>query len=523
MIRPETSRFWHISIKMIAIIMVVETFIMLLFASLPVSGLSEIELAIADALLLGGIAAPALYLLLISPLRKEVIVEQEDRLLLHDSLTGLPHALLFQEMLELELYEAARDLSYVSLVLVDPGGIGDINQEMGFVAGDSVLVHVADSIQKACRHSDIFAHLSGATVGRMKGDIFAVLAAHADIASSAVIERKIRQAVDDPFDVNVDGMAINIIATTGVAIYPEHGLNAQDLIKHASEALAMAKQSGLASATYNEVTSSPSLRRIEIIARLRHAIANKQIELFYQPKVDLSTDQVISAEALIRWTAEDGLSPAEFIPLAEQTGLIGEITTWVINEAVRQCKAWERMGIKINIAVNVSGRNLYDSELTNTFVQACQTQQIEPARITVEVTEGSAMVHPELAIERLNVLRSAGFRISLDDFGTGYSSLSYLKHIPAHELKLDQSFVANICRDMRDERLVSSVLDLAHDLDLTVVAEGVETEDVMLTLKRLGCDKIQGYYYSRPLGVVAFEQWFKERDREISHSLLARV
>ena len=510
MAKPETSRFWRLSIKMIAIIIIAEIFIMLLFASLPLSSLSEVQPAIADALLLGVIVTPVFYFLLILPLRKEVFDEQEDRLLLHDSLTGLPHAPLFQEMLEHELHEAARDLNCVSLVLIDPGGIGDINQEMGFDAGDSVLVHIADSIQKVCRTSDIFAHLGESVVGRMKGDVFAVLAPHVDISSSSVIERKVRQVVDEPFD--VDGMAIDVIATTGVATYPEHGLNARDLLKHANAALTMAKQDGLASVTYKEVTNSPSLHRIEVVSRLRHAIASKQLELFYQPKVDLSTDRVSSAEALIRWMGEGGLSPAEFIPIAEQTGLISEITTWVVNEAVRQCKAWDRMGIKINVAVNVSARNLYDSELTEIFVQACRTQKLEPSRITVEVTEGSAMAHPELAIQRLSMLRDAGFRISLDDFGTGYSSLSYLKHIPAHELKLDQSFVATICKDSRDERLVSSVIDLAHDLNLTTVAEGVEDEGVMLTLKRLGCDKVQGYFYSRPLEVAAFEQWFQDRE-----------
>lgn len=507
----EVRKFWKVSIKLIGIIVVAELLVMLLFILFPQPALTDLELALADALLLGFMVIPVFYFLLVEPLRKQVIVEQEERLLLHDSLTGLPLAPLFVEMLEHELHEAARELRGVNLVLIDPGGIGDINQALGFDAGDRALIHITDSIQQACRSSDICSLLGGSIVGRMKGDIFAVLALHTDINSSQIVEQKIRHAVNKPFE--IDGVEINIITTTGVAVYPEHGVNAEDLIRNASAAMAVAKKDGLASVTFNEVILSPSLHRIEIVSRLRHAIASKQLALFYQPKIDMSSNCVSSAEALIRWMGQDGLSPAEFIPIAEQTGLIAEITTWVINEAVRQCKAWDRIGIKLNIAVNVSARNLYDTELTETFVQACQVQQLEPSRITVEVTEGSAMVHPALAIERLGMLRDAGFRISLDDFGTGYSSLSYLKHIPAHELKLDQSFVSAVCRDSRDERLVRGVIDLAHDLGLATVAEGVETEDVMLMLKGMGCEKVQGYYFSRPLNAVDFEQWLRNREQ----------
>ena len=496
-------------ITVIAIVVVAEISIMIFFLYLPLPELSELSYAILDGLLLGMLVAPAFYFSVILPVRKQTIDEQENLLLLHDSLTGLPHAPLFQEMLEHELHEAARDLSCVSLILIDPGGIGDIHHEMGYKTGDSVVLHVAESIQKVCRDSDIFAHLNESIVGRLKGDIFAVLAPHADLACSSIISEKIRKAVDRPFDVN--GVVINIICTTGVAIYPDHALNAESLIKNANSALGMAKQGGLASIAFNGVESSLSSRRIEIVSRLRHAIACKQLELFYQPKIDLNTNQVSGAEALIRWLGKEGLSPAEFIPIAEQTGLISEITVWVVNEAVRQCKAWERSGIRINIAVNVSARSLYDAEFIEMFTGACRVQQLEPSRITVEVTEGSAMSYPELAIERLAALRSKGFRISLDDFGTGYSSLSYLKYIPADELKLDQSFVANITSDCRDERLVRGVIGLAHDMRLSTVAEGVETEDVALMLKALGCEKVQGYLYSRPLDAVSFEQWYRER------------
>lgn len=491
--------------KMIVTIGVAEFLIMLLFGAITMPELSALELALIDGLLLGVFAIPVFYFFLIMPLRAEVIHEQEDRLLLHDNLTGLPHAPLFQEMLEHELHEAAREMSNVSLLLVDPGGIGDINQELGFDVGDHVLVHVAGSIQKVCRSSDIFAHLGESVVARLKGDVFAVLAPRADLQCSQVIDQKIRHAVDSSFDVN--GVNLNVICTTGVALYPDHAVTADALIKNAIAALTTAKKEGFPSVTYKEVSQSPSLHRIEVVSRLRHAIASRQLELYYQPKVDLTTNRVSGAEALIRWMGKDGLSPAEFIPVAEQTGLIAEITTWVISEAVRQCKAWERLGIEINIAVNVSTRNLYDSDLLSTFVEACQLQALDPGKITVEVTEGSAMSNPELAITRLKELRDKGFRISLDDFGTGYSSLSYLKHIPAHEVKLDQSFVASICSDNRDERLVRGVIDLAGDLNLSTVAEGVESEDVLLMLKGLGCEKVQGYFFSRPLNARGFEEW----------------
>ena len=498
--------------KIILVTVVAETFIMLLFIYMPPSGLSEFGIAILDGLLLGLLAAPAFYFLLIQPTRRATVIEQEDRLLLHDSLTGLPCEPLFQELVTHEIHEAIRELSCISLVVVDPKGLADINQEMGFQVGDQVLVHIAKAIQGVCRDSDMIAYLNEGSVARLKGDAFAILASHADLAGSRIVEEKIRHAVDAPFE--VDGVAINIISTTGVAVYPDHADNAEDLVRYANSALAMAKQENLASVIYKEERSSAASRRIEILSRLRNAIANDQFELFYQPKVSMCSDQVCDVEALIRWMGEDGLSPAEFIPIAEKSGVIAEITAWVVKEAVRQCKAWQSDGIHINIAVNVSARNLYDSALVDLFVQACSDRQLDSSNITVEVTEGSVMSHPELAIERLQLLRDNGFRISLDDFGTGYSSLSSLKNIPAHELKLDQSFVANICSDSRDERLVRGVIDLAHDLNLSCVAEGVETEDVMLMLKGMACEKVQGYFYSRPLDATSFEAWYRARQSD---------
>jgi len=500
------------TIKMIVIAVVAEIIVMLLFFYVPLSGLSELGIAVLDGLLLGVLISPVFYFLLIQPVRRATVIEQEERLLLYDSLTGLPYGPLFQEVVTHEIHEAIRDLSCISLIIVDPKGLADINQEMGFQVGDEVLVHIAKAIQGVCRDSDMIAYLNEGSVGRLKGDVFAILASHADMAGSRIVEEKIRHAVDTPFE--VDGVAIDIISTTGIAVYPDHADNAEDLVRFANSALAMAKQENLASVTYKEGRSSAASRRIEILSRLRQAIANNQFELFYQPKVSIYSDKVCDVEALIRWMGEDGLSPAEFIPIAEKSGVISEITAWVVKEAVRQCKAWQSDGIDINIAVNVSARNLYDNELVDLFVQACSERQLDPSNITVEVTEGSVMSHAELAIERLQLLRDAGFRISLDDFGTGYSSLSYLKNIPAHELKLDQSFVANICSDSRDERLVRGVIDLAHDLNLSTVAEGVETEDVMLMLKGMGCEKVQGYFYSRPLDAILFEAWYRARQSD---------
>ena len=485
-------------IKMLAITVIAEVLIMLLFPHLPLPELNEFGYAIADGLLLGLLVVPVFYYFLILPVKREVVLEQEDRHLLHDELTGLPQSVLFEEVVEHEVHEAAREMDHVSLILVDPGGMSAINQEMGFQVGDKVLVHVATAIQEACRDSDI--------VARIKGDLFAVLVPHANAARANMIEAKIRHAVDKSFD--VDGIIIDVVSTTGVSVCPDHADSAEDLIRCANAALGHAKHERISSAIYEKAKSTAASRRIETFSRLRQAINNNQFELFYQPKIDLKTNMVSGAEALIRWTGEHGCPPDEFIPIAEQTGLISEITAWVAKEAVRQCKVWDGGGIRINIAINVSTRNLYDAQFVEMFETICGENQLDPSRITVEVTESAVMSHPELSIERLTMLRNIGFRISLDDFGTGYSSLSYLKHIPAHELKLDRSFVVNICEDPSDERLVRAVIDLARDMGISTVAEGVETEDVALRLRDLGCDKVQGYFYSRPLDATSFEQWF---------------
>jgi len=503
---------WLMAIKVIAISVIAEIAIMLFFLYFPYPDIGNIGMAVTDGLLLGLLIVPTFYYLLIQPVRRQTIIEQEDRLLLHDSLTGLPCGPLFHEVINHEIHEAIRDLSRISLIVIDPQGISDINQEMGFQVGDDVLVHIAKAIQGVCRDSDMIASLNESSVARLNGDRFAILAAHTDMAGSKVVEKKIRQAADTPFEVG--GVTINIISTTGIAIYPDHADNAEELLRCANAALETAKQEQLSSVTYKEARSSAASRRIEISSRIRQAIATNRFTLFYQPKVSLETNRVCAVEALIRWLGEDGLSPAEFIPIAESQGLIGKITAWVIKEAVEQCKLWESDGIKINIAVNISARDLHDSQLIELLVDTCREHKLEPSSITIEVTESSVMAHPELAIERLQILRGAGFRISLDDFGTGYSSLSYLKNIPAHELKLDQSFVANICSDGRDERLVRGVIDLAHDLKLSTVAEGVETENVMLMLKGMNCEIVQGYFYSRPLDAASFKMWYRQRHND---------
>jgi len=488
-------------VKMIVTIMIAEVVIMLFFPYLPFPELGEFGYAIADGLLLGLLVVPFFYWFFILPVKRAVVVEQENRHVLHDQLTGLPQSTLFEEVVEHEIHEAAREMDHVSLILIDPGGMSDINQEMGFQVGDKVLALVAKAIQEACRESDI--------VARMKGDLFAVLAPHADTACGSMIEAKIRHAVDQSID--IDGVNINIVATTGVSVCPDHADSAEDLIRCANAALGNAKHEKVSSCMYQKAKNTAASRRIETFSRLHQAISGNQFELFFQPKVDLKTNRVSGAEALIRWTGEYGCPPDEFIPIAEQTGLISEITVWVAKEAVHQCKVWDSAGIRVNIAINVSTRNLYDTNFVEMFETVCSQNQLDPSRITVEVTESAVMSQPELAIERLTELRNIGFRISLDDFGTGYSSLSYLKHIPAHELKLDRSFVVNVCHDSSDERLVRAVIDLARDMGISTVAEGVETEDVALRLSELGCDKVQGYFYSRPLDSLAFEQWYRER------------
>ena len=496
---------WIVVVQIMATVIVVEVLIML---ALPfmLTEISKTGYALADALLLALIISPVLYYTMVIPLQQKSTLEERMRNQLHDSLTGLPKEPVFREMLEHEISAAKRGSYRISLISIDPARLAEINQVISYEAGDMILKQISERIRSACRESDV--------VSRISGDEFAIMLPCSNFEQVKVIEAKIRAVIDEPFMIN-NGTRIDINAVSGIAVYPDHASDAVSLIKHANMAMKRAKSEKIATAIYDE-SDDPSIHhRFKIFGELRAALLAGELELYYQPKMGIKLNTVKCVEALIRWTGEHGRPPSEFIPLAEETGLIDDITMWVMEQAVLQCKQWLDQGLHITVSVNVSVRNLIDGNLTKNFVSACAIHHVPASFIMIEVTESSVMLHPEIAIDRLNELRKAGFGVSLDDFGTGYSSLAYLKHIPATELKLDRSFVIGICHNHNDKILVESVIHLARKLGLVTVAEGVESKDTVIMLRQLGCDMIQGYYYSPPLEASSYLQWHNQWHKNI--------
>jgi predicted signal transduction protein with EAL and GGDEF domain len=355
------------------------------------------------------------------------------------------------------------------------------------------------------------------TVARLGGDEFAVVLPTAgDATLASRIARIIVQALEQPFSLGDQQVAVG--ASVGVAIYPEHGADPKTLLRHADVAMYVAKRGGGGYAVYSCEQDMNAPERLELIGQLRDAIHNDELILYYQPKLSLSTGRCIRVEALVRWRhSKRGLvAPDQFIPLAEQTGLIRPLTKWVLSAAVRQCRLWQDAGMTISVAVNLSMRNLHDPDLVEQIAALLQTYGVAAQLLKVEVTESAVMTDPTRALETLSRIRDMGVEVSIDDFGTGHSSLSYLKQLPVAEIKLDRSFVRDMQLNDNDFAIVRSTVELAHQLGLRVVAEGVEDRATWDLLVGMQCDAAQGYYMSPPLPASELATWMSAADDRLA-------
>jgi len=418
--------------------------------------------------------------------------------LLHDELTGLPNRLLFHDRLEHEIKVAEREVTSFALFFLDPGSLSVINETLGHAAGDQILRDITERLTQLVRKSD--------TLARMGGDEFSLLMPTVDIELVEEMAARIHHIFNAPF--YVDDVAVDMTTNIGVALFPRHAENSVDLMRRADMAMRHAKREVTHTIVYDDIHESSSLSRRDAFRELRKAVENSEFELFYQPKKETKTGHIVSAEALIRMSGRTNISPAEFIPLAEQTGLIHELGMWVLEHAIEQIALWQRDGIDISIAVNISARNLLDVDLCQKIETFLSTYNVDKSKLTLELTESMLMEHPEASMNMLKKLDAADFHMSIDDYGTGYSSLSYLQQVPAKELKIDQAFIRNMTSNRNDALIVHSTIELAHDFGMTVVAEGVENVETYNRLAELGCDKIQGYYINRPLSANDFADWF---------------
>lgn len=421
----------------------------------------------------------------------QVLNQELKYLALHDPLTELPNRALIQDRLEQSVREAKRNNSSFAVFMIDLDRFKEVNDTLGHNAGDQLLLQVSQRLVKVLRDID--------TVGRLGGDEFAILVDDVNVDSSIIVVNKIRQAFEQHF--TLEQMSLSASASIGVAIYPEHGDSPQSLLKCADVAMYVAKQHKEEFCIYHPSKDFHSEQRLSLVGELRKAITENQLRLFYQPKIDLQQQQVIGVEALVRWFHPDKgmMNPDDFIPLAEQTGLIKSLTQWVLEKALSDLQKWGSKGMDLSIAVNLSAQNLQDVQLTNYLADLLKKYKTPQGSLVLEVTETALMHNTEAAIETLNELKELGVFLSIDDFGVGYSSFSYLKRLPVDDIKIDKSFIMEMAQDVDDAVIVESIISLAHHLGLQVVAEGVENITVMKQLVLWGCDMAQGYYISRPV------------------------
>ncbi|HEX2915507.1 MAG TPA: EAL domain-containing protein [Chloroflexia bacterium] len=424
----------------------------------------------------------------------------------HDALTGLPNRVFLEESLGAALAEAEQKGNSVAVLFVDLDRFKLINDSLGHGFGDMLLQQVAHRLQSGLRFGDV--------VARHGGDEFVVvLRVVRNVLSVHRLVHNLQKSLQQPF--YVEGQELYISASIGVSLFPQHGHNVTEVLRNADTAMYKAKDRGQNGYEFFQPEMSDSeQRRLWLVTQLHKALEFNELELYFQPQLDLGTNQITGAEALIRWKhPELGLiSPGEFIPLAEETGLIVPVGTWVLREACRLIKTWQIKGLApFRISVNVSALQFGRDDFLSIVTEALESNQLEPEWLELELTEGLLIGDTQSTIKKINRLKAMGISFAIDDFGTGYSSLGYLQQLSLNTLKIDQSFVRKLGQEGEDntrhEALLRAITTLAHNLNMRVIAEGVETEKQKDFLESIGCEEIQGFFFSRPLPVAQFEEF----------------
>ncbi len=429
---------------------------------------------------------------------------------LHDALSGLPNRTLLADRFGQALLADARAGTSTGLLLIDLDRFKDINDTFGHHYGDELLRQVGPRLAGALRDVD--------TVARLGGDEFAVLLPDVrSVQDALAVAAKLRAVLEQPF--RVEGVDLDVEASIGVVRSGEHGQDPTTLLQRADIAMYVAKTQQLGVFAYDPDVDGHSPAKLALLGDLRRALERHELVLHYQPKISTSTGDVVSAEALVRWQHPDrGLVfPDDFIPLAEHTGLIGPLTRCVLGAALAQVRVWVDAGRPLPVSVNLSARNLLDDTLPGQVAELLAAHGVPAELLELEVTESALMIEPVRAQRLLEQLSALGVRISIDDFGAGYTSLGQLKTLPVDELKIDKSFVMSMTSDRSNSLIVHSVVDLGHNLGLTIVAEGVESEQALTALRAFGCDVAQGYHLSRPIPTAALDAWLLGRTITPSH------
>ena len=434
--------------------------------------------------------------------------ERIHRLAFYDGLTGLPNRQYFMHHIEGMIANASRQEERFAVLYVDLDNFKRINDNLGHTYGDGVLMAIADRMQQSIRKQSLTEDSEPFGIARLGGDEFA--AAIDDIEDDDVLVNvadRIREKLREP--VEFRGHEFVVTPSVGIAVYPDDGDNVEDLLKHADVAMYQAKSAGRdAVRFYRGTMSITSLHRLHIENQLRKSIENGELELHFQPKFSIENRNIVGVESLVRWRDEDGkyIPPGQFIPIAEESGLITPLGDWVLHESCRQVRRWQKeLGKDIEVAVNISSQQFYHCDLKKTVMQALFEASIRPNMLQLELTESLLMRDVREVVETLNQLKDAGISLAIDDFGTGYSSLSYLKRFPLDALKIDRSFVKDLSESNDDAAICAAIIAMAHQLGLKVIAEGIETEEQLQYLRRNGCDMGQGFLLGKPMTASDFE------------------
>jgi len=422
---------------------------------------------------------------------------------LHDGLTDLPNRTLFNDRLGQALAVARRSGSPLAVLLMDLDSFKEINDTLGHHCGDALLEDLGRRLEDCVRGGD--------TVARLGGDEFGFLLLDVAAPGAAEVVDRIRLALSEPF--RLHGLTLQVEASIGIALFPDHGESVDELLRRADVAMYVAKRSGAAFSFYDSAEDEHTTIRLAMLGELRRALDERELVLHYQPEVMLGSGEVRRVEALLRWDhpTRGLLLPGEFLAAAEKTGLMDTLTRYVVDEALRQRRAWSLAGHELDVAVNVSMRNLLDNGLPDDVADLLDRKGAPASCLEFEITEHTVVAERFRARAVLERLSGLGLRVAIDDFGTSYSSLAYLRRLPLHTIKIDRSFVASMTQDPHDVLIVRSTVDLARSLGLDVVAQGVESKEIYDALAGLGCDAVQGNYLCAPLTGEELTQWLARR------------
>jgi diguanylate cyclase (GGDEF)-like protein/PAS domain S-box-containing protein len=427
----------------------------------------------------------------------------------HDMLTGLPNRLSLTARMEQAMAEARRHGTLIAVMMIDMDHFKDINDTLGHHVGDALLVDVAQRLLCCVRLSDV--------VARLGGDEFVVLVTDmASTLTAAAVADKIVAALSAPYQ--VEEYRLHSTPSVGIGVFPNDGTSVDTLLRNVDTAMYHAKASGRNNYQFfNDSMSANASERLALQGSLHNAIEQRQFVLHYQPQIEIGSGALVGVEALVRWQhPERGLVPPDsFIPIAEESDLIIKLGEWILQEACRQLKLWKGMGKNLRVSVNLSARQLRSKNLLHQVEDTLLRHDLRPGDLELEITESVAMDNPDATLRMLGKLRELGVELAIDDFGTGYSSLSHLKLMPLQRLKIDRSFVKDIESDPDDAAICAATVSLAHNLGLSVVAEGVETQAQLAFLAKLGCECVQGYLFSKPLPAVQLEVWMAQREEDV--------